>query len=198
MAGGSDRPVRVCKVGGSLFEWPELFDRLAALLREDDGRPLLVSGGGAASDVVRDWDRVHGLGEERAHRLAIKSLCLGEAFLADGLDEAVIVASRRDAEEAWRTGRVPILCVDRFLAAEEALDEAPLPHCWDVTSDSIAAWVAARWAAELVLLKSASPRRARGPFVDPNFATVVSRVGRAGWIDLRTGERGDFAAWVSA
>lgn len=193
----NSRPVRVYKVGGSLFEWPELFDRLAALLREEGGRPLLVSGGGAAADVVREWDRVHRLGEERAHRLAIKSLCLGEAFLADGLNGAVIVAGRDDAEDAWRAGRVPILCADRFLAAEEAVDEAPLPHRWDVTSDSIAAWVAARWPAELVLLKSASPRRARVPFVDPFFANVIGRVRHAGWVDLRTGERGDFATLLS-
>lgn len=191
---GEKGSVRVYKVGGSLFGWPELFGRLAALLRGEGGRPLLVSGGGAAADVVREWDRVHGMGEERSHRLAVKSLCLGEAFLAGGLDGAVVVARRGEAEEAWRAGQTPILCADRFLEAEEGIDLAPLPRCWGVTSDSIAAWVAARWPAELLLLKSASPQRAGEPFVDPFFTNVIGRVGRAGWVDLRTGERGDFAA----
>lgn len=186
-------PVRVYKVGGSLFDWPELLGRLRALLLEEAGRPLLISGGGAAADVVREWDRLHRLGEERSHRLAVKSLCLGEAFLADNLDRAVTVDGRAQAEDAWQTGRLPVLCVDRFLAAEEATDIAPLPHRWDVTSDSIAAWVAARWPAELVLLKSTSPRSARDSFVDSYLESVVGRVRRAGWIDLRTGERGDFA-----
>jgi len=189
-----DRPVRVYKVGGSLFDWPELFDRLPRFLGEEGGRALLVAGGGAAADVVREWDRVHALGEERAHRLAIKSLCLGEAFLADGLPGAAAVCDRDEAVRAWREGRTPILCVDRFLASEETGGREPLPHRWDVTSDSIAAWVAVRWPAELTLLKSTSADAGGPSFVDPYFPTVAAEVRRKGWVNLRSGERGTFGA----
>ena len=87
---------------------------------------------------------------------------------------------------------MPVLCVDRFLDAEEAAGAEPLPRCWDVTSDSIAAWVAARWPADLVLLKSTTPDAAAEPFVDPYFAKTVGCVRRAEWIDLRGGRRGRF------
>lgn len=184
--------VRVYKVGGNLFEWPELFPRLETLLRSEPGWPLLVSGGGAAADVIREWDRVHGLSDERAHRLAVKSLRLGEAFLTDGLPGAVLVCGREDAASAWAAGHLPILCADRFLDVEESSAAVPLPHSWDVTSDSIAAWVAARWPADLVLLKSTTPDAAAGSFVDPYFAKIAGRVRRAEWIDLRTGRRGRF------
>lgn len=185
-------PVTVYKVGGSLFDWPDLFPRLADLLRRSGGRPLLVSGGGAAADVVRDWDRVHGLGDEQAHRLAIKSLCLGEAFLAAGLGELPVVHDREGAAEAWRRGQIPVLCTDRFLAEEEAASDSTLPHRWSVTSDSIAAWVAERWPAGLVLLKSTSPDGAVDSFVDPYFQKAAERVLSKGWVDLRTGASGAF------
>jgi aspartokinase-like uncharacterized kinase len=176
-----------------------LFLRLEALLRSEPGRPLLVSGGGGAADVVREWDRVHRLGDERAHRLAVKSLRLGEAFLADGLAGAVIAESRADAAAAWAAGRVPVLCAGRFLDAEEPTAAEPLPRCWDVTSDSIAAWVSARWPADLVLLKSTTPDAAAELFVDPYFVKLIGRVRRAEWIDLRGGRRGRFtpAVWPS-
>lgn len=185
-----DVPTRVYKVGGSLFDWPKLFDRLNALLRDEPGRPLLVSGGGGAADVVRDWDRIHGLGESRAHRLAIVSLRLGEALLADGLPHSKIVTDRDSAEAVWRTGGIPVLNVETFLDEEIVRGAPPLPASWDVTSDSIAAWIANRWPADLVLLKSTSPRTAKAPFVDPYFGEVAQSLPKIHWIDVRSGERG--------
>ena len=46
-------------------------------------------------------------------------------------------------------GRVPVIAPYRWLREAD-----PLPHSWDVTSDSIAAWLAsALGAARLVLVK---------------------------------------------
>jgi aspartokinase-like uncharacterized kinase len=95
-----ERPVVVYKVGGSLFDWPELFPRLMSFFHNEPTRPLIVSGGGGAADVVREWDRIHRLGDVRSHRLAIVSLSLGSAFLADGLG-ARLVSDRRGAATAW-------------------------------------------------------------------------------------------------
>ena len=51
---------------------------------------------------------------------------------------------------ALATRRLPILAPAEWLRAAD-----PLPHSWDVTSDSIAAWVAGQvFARQLVLLKS--------------------------------------------
>jgi hypothetical protein len=52
--------------------------------------------------------------------------------------------------------RVAVLAPSRWLQ-----DADPLPHCWNVTSDSIAAWVAgAVKASRLVLVKSPGARGA--------------------------------------
>lgn len=185
-------PIRVYKVGGSLFEWPELFGWLQSLLAAEPGRPLLVSGGGAAADVVRDWDRIHQVGERRAHSLAIKSLHLGEALLADGLHNARIVTDRNSAEALWQSGRIPILNTEAFLAEETSRGASSLPSSWNVTSDSIAAWIARHWPADLVLLKSTSPHAATSPFVDPYFGELAPYVHKVEWHNLRTGDRGQF------
>ena len=85
----------VYKVGGSLFDLPGLPRRIAAVLSQrPETRPLLIAGGGAAADVVRQWDAVHALGEERAHWLALFSMMLGERLLAALLRDSQIVATR--------------------------------------------------------------------------------------------------------
>src|SRR4051812_9509912 len=88
----------VIKVGGSLLEWPELPGRLAAFL--DDHRRAgdpsaspftLIAGGGTAADMIRTLDRIHGLGDERAHWLAVDVLDLNARILASLLPGCVVV-----------------------------------------------------------------------------------------------------------
>jgi aspartokinase-like uncharacterized kinase len=72
----------VIKVGGSLLDWPGLPARLAEVLAGQTRRVVLIVGGGRAVDWVRDLDRWHGLGEERAHALALRALDLTAHLLA--------------------------------------------------------------------------------------------------------------------
>ena len=56
----------VVKVGGSLYDLPDLGTRLGRWLTEfGDRRVVLVPGGSATANTVRDWDRAYGLGDER-------------------------------------------------------------------------------------------------------------------------------------
>jgi hypothetical protein len=81
-----------------------------------------------------------------------------------------------------------------FLTSEEArADGESLPHSWQVTSDSIAARLAqVTRAGELVLLKSALPRRgATWPdvvhegLVDRYFPAAVTHVSQVRIVNLR-------------
>ena len=88
-------PTIVYKVGGSLLGLPDLPRRLRRVLSTvDDRKPLLMVGGGPTADVVREWDRLHGLGDERAHWLALRSLMLNEALLVELMSQTRLVHSR--------------------------------------------------------------------------------------------------------
>jgi aspartokinase-like uncharacterized kinase len=124
----------VVKVGGGLGRGAgdDALRALCTTLGQLGRRhPLLVVPGGAEfADAVRDADRRFGLRAETAHRMAVLGM---EQF---GLLLGELIG-----------GGTPVL-----LPAALALDE--LPASWQVTSDSIAACVAARrGAGRLVLIK---------------------------------------------
>jgi aspartokinase-like uncharacterized kinase len=157
MATNQRGPASVIKVGGSLFDLPDLGPRLRDWLARQSSRDvLLVPGGGPAADVVRQYDRLHALGEERAHWLALFALALNARFLASLLPRAVVVTHTQTLAVEWLQGKIPVLDPHAFALADEGRSDC-LPHCWSVTSDSVAARVAhATGAGELVLLKSVS------------------------------------------
>ena len=192
-------PVTVIKVGGSLFDLPNLGNRLSHVLGQLDGsRPLIISGGGRTADLVRDWDRIHNLGEERAHWLAIQSLTLNERLLNQLLPESEWVDSHAAAEAAWRANRVPILSAYAYLSrpANSSLEHMELPAAWEVTSDSIAAWITLTWPAdELVLLKSVdlpdtvtTDDLSAQELVDPYFPKLADSLPCLRWCNLRSSE----------
>ncbi len=164
----------IVKVGGSLFDLPDLSERLRRFLAGvGTSAVLLVPGGGITADAVRQLDRVHGLGEEASHWLALRAMSVNAHFLARLLPETEVIGGWQACPPLWDAGRVPILDAYEFARADEG-EPGCLPHRWDVTSDSVAARAAvvggARW---LVLLKSVTlPER-----VDWNEA------GERGWVD---------------
>lgn len=151
------------KVGGSLLDWPELPDRLAAFvtaLRNRGCAPGIVVGGGMLVDQLRVLDARYGLGDERAHRLALRAMDWTGFFLGELLDGRCpalveVAHSRGMADRVWRKGGIPVILPRRILAAAEQRGERTVAHTWDATSDSIAAWLARTLGArELILLKS--------------------------------------------
>ncbi|WP_299469179.1 hypothetical protein [uncultured Gimesia sp.] len=165
----------VIKIGGSLFDLPDLAARLARLRDGLENRqPLIVCGGGAAANLVRDWDQTHQLGATAAHWLAIQAMMLNEQLLCHLLPDSCIVTSQTEAAAAWKKQRIPILCCFTYLQETSSPQFADLPTSWDVTSDSIAAWVALTWPAEeLILLKS----------VDLPENKTLSELAKAGLVD---------------
>jgi aspartokinase-like uncharacterized kinase len=187
------RPI-VVKVGGSLLDWPGLPERLAAYLEDRRAdRPVLIVGGGRTADVVRDLDRIHHLGEERAHALALRALDLSAQVLASLLPGLVVVDVPSALDAVWSAGLVPILAPRRHLETVDAASADPLPHTWGVTTDSIAARVASLLdAAALILLKSApmppgTTRTAasRLGLVDPAFPEVARPLASVIYLNLR-------------
>src|SRR5262249_34341494 len=108
--GGTDVSPIVVKVGGSLFDLPDLGSKLGRWLKALSSQVvLIVPGGGSAAEVVRDLDRRHTLGEDRSHWLALFALGLNARFLAHVLPGAAVIQDLAACRSCWRQGKIPIL-----------------------------------------------------------------------------------------
>ena len=127
-------PVTVVKVGGSLAS--RCADIIPVL--GSAHRPLLiVPGGGAFADLVRQT----GADGDAAHWMACAAMDqYGWMLAAQGLKTTTRLARPKSTRVF-----LPYCALRRY---------NPLPHSWDVTSDTIAAWVAGRLGGDLLLLKS--------------------------------------------
>jgi len=162
-------PEAVIKVGGSLAGdpgLPHLLETLGALAAVGH-RLVLVPGGGPFADAVRAACAAHDPGPSAAHWMAILAMDQYAHLLAARTPGAALVVGPEEVAGALAAGRMAVLAPYAWLRAAD-----PLPHSWDVTSDSIAAWVAARLGApRLVLLKSVDGIR-------DEAGTVLARVER--------------------
>lgn len=161
--------VVVVKIGGGLLAQAGRLDAVLAEIALVGQRvPLLVvPGGGPFADAVRDVDRKLGLSDDAAHWMAVLAMDQYAHLIVDRQACAALVTGPVEIEGALADGRLPVLAPYRWLKERD-----PLPHAWDVTSDSIAAWVAdALGAHRLVLVK---PPHAEGAaLVDPYFSRAL-------------------------
>jgi 5-(aminomethyl)-3-furanmethanol phosphate kinase len=159
----------VVKIGGALAADPSQLSRVLALVggAAAHRRLVVVPGGGPFADTVRDLDHRLQLPDDAAHWMAILAMDQYAHLLASRLDNAVLVEWPQDIVALQRT-QIPIFAPSRWLRQAD-----PLPHSWDVTSDSIAAWIAREMGApHLVIVKRAG---AVGPnLVDAHFTRVLS------------------------
>jgi hypothetical protein len=139
------------KVGGSLLGTGSPRALVATLVDvARDHRLAVVPGGGALADGVRDLSARHHPGDDAAHWMAILAMDQHAHLLAALSPRASLCSTAEDCAASCAESRLAVLAPYAWLRAAD-----PLPHGWHVTSDSLAAWLAARLqAARLVLLKS--------------------------------------------
>jgi hypothetical protein len=193
------------KVGGSLLESPRLVPHLERWYqwlvqhRQTAHRPAdnpshpntpspqaihppqtpptvgVLVGGGRAADVVRQWDAIHHLPARNSHRLALTAMSQTAQLVAQltqwplhrlpsqGLPSQGLASHSADLQP-W--------VID---LAEAAAQDPDLPESWDLTSDSLAIWLASRvGASHLLLLKSVAP-------LEPTLK--IARICQLGWVD---------------
>jgi aspartokinase-like uncharacterized kinase len=147
----------VIKVGGALLSLGEALPRtLTALERSSPAHSfVVVPGGGPFANAVRSVDEQHALSPDDAHWMAILGMDQYAILLASRIRNAELVQRHGEIARARSRGRIPVLAPYRWLREAD-----PLPHSWDVTSDSIAAWIAGEIGArQLILIKPSAQDR---------------------------------------
>jgi len=168
----------VVKIGGSVAGDDVLASWIGLFGRRRQPRVVIVPGGGAFADQVRLAQRNQCFDDGVAHRMALMAMDqMGLMFT--GLLPALRPAATRTAiAEAHRRGFVPV-----WLPTRMAAGCRDIPETWDVTSDSLAAWLAGALAADrLVLVKSADPPAGpvtaaalcRHGLIDKEFARFIA------------------------
>lgn len=188
--------MRVIKLGGSLLGMPSLTERFERWYQQQSPMTsIVVVGGGAAADVLREIDRSSQLDASAAHWLAIRAMQLNARIVQEIMPGAVWFESFDQIAASGLEARVLIADPWKLMQEAAASDRLSLPESWDVTSDSISAWLTAELAAtELVLLKSTLPPRdatvqmaSACGYVDAYFTKASAPIARIRCINMRDG-----------
>ena len=162
------RRIAVIKIGGGLSRIPGALEATCAAVAKC-GRHfsiVVVPGGGPFADAVREFDRTHKISSDAAHWMALLAMDQYAHVLVERIDGAVLVEEAGAVAPAVHPVGVAILAPSRWMRAADVL-----PHTWDATSDSVAAFVAGALDAEqLVLVK---PATGGTEVVDRCFSSVL-------------------------
>ncbi len=158
------------KVGGGLLASPRALTDVLALISvaAQYHRLVVLPGGGPFADAVRTVDKHIGLGDDEAHWLATMATSQLAVVLAARLEKGEVVFEPDDLATSLNRGNIPVLAPYRWLRRAD-----PLPHSWEVTSDSFAAWIAGELQVKALML--AKPPQASDPLVDAYFTRALPR-----------------------
>ena len=136
----------VVKICGSLMD---AVDPIITLFKNRQLSVLIVPGGGMFARQVRET----GISGDAAHWMAVAAMEQMGWFIASrGVSPVTSLRVPRQMEVL-----LPYILLR---------DADPLPHSWDVTSDTIAAWIASSLSLHLILLKSVDGIRYGGILQD--------------------------------
>jgi aspartokinase-like uncharacterized kinase len=163
------RALKVIKIGGGLATVPGALDRVCRAIAVAGFRHsiLVVPGGGPFADTVRQFDRSPGMSPDAAHWMAILGMDQYAHVLVERIPGAVLMEDPGALSDQPQPGSVAVLAPSRWMRAADVL-----PHSWEVTSDSIAAFVAGALDATcLILIKPVTNQREE--VVDSYFHTAL-------------------------
>ena len=175
--------MQVVKLGGSLLRDPLLPTWLERIAARGAGQTVIVPGGGPFADAARAMQKEWRVNDVCAHNMAVLGMAQC-AHLLHGLEPRLALA---DSDVALRAhlaaGRAAI-----WLPLSLQRDAPDALTSWNVTSDSLAAWLGLRLGARsVVLVKScalpaqATPAElAAAGIVDHAFPGYADRCARAG------------------
>ncbi len=134
----------VIKIGGSLSATPEALKELGATMctLAKNYQVVLVPGGGQFADTVRKLDTEYDLPAAKSHKMAILAMDQCGLLFSHVIPNAIFCYSLNEAKKLSKNSLVTI-----FLPSELLSKEDPFAPSWEVTSDSISAYIAVKLKA---------------------------------------------------
>ncbi len=136
----------VVKLGGSTAHAAEMGLWIAALA--NSSLPIvIVPGGGPFADQVRQAQARMGFSDAAAHAMAILAMDQFGHVIVDRHERLVPAYSLQDMERTLVEGKIPVWIPYRL-----SVTAPDIRASWDITSDSLAAWLAGKLGADALLL----------------------------------------------
>ena len=161
---------QVVKIGGSLF--PDYAIELAKRLKNTNS--CIVLGGGEFANLIRKYDDEIKFTEKTNHWTAIDCMDIIAKLVNDKVDTTKLAYSIDDVNQIADEGFTPIFVVSEFLKTED-----PFKCSWDVTSDSIAAYISHLLNAKLLIVTNVNgiytqePKEPGSTFISKIDATTL-------------------------
>ncbi|HUV79684.1 MAG TPA: amino acid kinase [Candidatus Bathyarchaeia archaeon] len=125
----------IIKLGGSLLaKGRELVHFLSDYAVKNALSFVIIPGGGPFADEIKKLSARRAISDDTAHWMAVLAMHQYGLFLADGELEIPLVENLEELRDAEH------ICI--VLPYKILKDGDCLPHTWDVTSDTIAAFIA--------------------------------------------------------
>jgi len=168
----------VLKIGGSLSRGKGLSALCREVGRLGELYPLLiVPGGGDFAEQVRETDRRFHLDRIAAHRMAVLAMDQYGYLLNQLIPGSCLTADLAQGCNLAECCKPAVLLPSALIFRED-----PLPHSWEVTSDSIAAWISSRvGCGPLILLKDVDGLLTAGQLITDLTPEQLS--GHSGGVD---------------
>jgi len=130
---------------------------------------LIINGGGDFANFIRRYDSEIGFSNHITHEVAIDSMDIIAKLLNDKFKFTKIVYDLDEAKKVANLNKIPILACSKVL---KELD--PFEHSWNVSSDSIAAYISNLLEAKLLIATNVDGIYTRKPtLVNSNFIDEI-------------------------
>ena len=156
---------QIVKIGGSLF--PDYAIDLAKRLENTNS--CIVLGGGEFANLIRKYNDEIKFTEETNHWTAIDCMDIIAKLVNDKVESTKLAYSIYDVNQIADEGFTPIFAVSEFLKTED-----PFECSWDVTSDSIAAYISNLLNAKLLIVTNVNGIYTQEP--KEHGSTFISKI----------------------
>ena len=173
----------VIKLGGSLLSSGSLQEWLSIIVEHGAGKLVIVPGGGIFADKVRDAQQKWKFDDKAAHQMALLAMEQYAHLLQSYAPDIVLADSIEGIEKAISLKQVPVWLPFKMINTCQDVSAN-----WDLTSDSLALYLADQLNAKHVMLvKSLSSKNlnarqlSESKMVDKYFPEFVKKTESAVW-----------------